>query len=70
MSAQTEEKHHTGLSKTCLVSRTAAAIYVASHFHTKTKFTAFEDLHPVEMAKFERMARAALTEALREPVTL
>lgn len=58
---------HTGLDPNSLVSRTAACIYIA-YMYGKTKFIPFEELHPVEMAKFERMAKAALTEGLREPV--
>lgn len=50
-----------------LVERTAAVIYLAEQ-QGRTGFTAFEDLHPVVYAKYERMAQAALTEAYREPV--
>lgn len=73
MSAQTEKKSDpipVEIPHTCLVARTAEAIYVAGQFHTKGAVTPFANLHPVELAKYERMARAAATEVLREPVTL
>lgn len=64
----TDTKNCTGLDPNSLVSRTAVVIYLASLFGNKQAVAPFEALHPVEQGKFIRMAKAALTEALREPV--
>lgn len=52
-----------------LMGRTACVIYMAEHAG-QPHVMAFEALHPTQHAKYERMAAAALTEALREPVTV
>lgn len=51
-----------------LVERTAQAIYLQSKNHC-TGFTAWENVRGMERDTFYDMARAALTEAYREPVT-
>lgn len=54
-------------AQTSLVERTAMQIYLAEQ-EGRSGFTPFELLHPTVAAKYERMAKAALTEAYLEPV--
>jgi hypothetical protein len=51
-----------------LVQRTAHAIYLAS-LHVKSPIP-YETLGHAEQQRFEDMAKAALTEAYREPATV
>lgn len=70
MSTDQVATHATPTDPTSLVYRTARAIYEAEHLYATNKVPQFEHVHPTMLKRYERMARAALDTALREPVSV